>query len=218
MHLHSNYSDGKNSLSEIANIAYKLGYKKICFTDHTWKSSTWIDKYISEIKELNLYYLNKMEISIGFESKVLDFSGNLDINDLYLNNLNYQIVAAIHRIPKDNGCFFSKEEVINQPSLAYECYLKSLLGLKKNNRINRFAHPTNLLGVINVDHRFWSILDDIYSNTQIQLELNFKYDFSYIPRFFFEKFRNKIVVGSDSHSIEEFKSRSKLIINFFNKL
>ncbi|MFW9952462.1 MAG: PHP domain-containing protein, partial [Candidatus Thorarchaeota archaeon] len=85
LHVHSNFSDGLNSIEQIANKAIKLGLEYICITDHlsnSWKSniiptldnSTKISDYLRKISninsqlehnDINLRILKGVEIDIG---------------------------------------------------------------------------------------------------------------------------------------------------------
>ena len=51
-HLHSNFSDGENSLEEMTKKAIDLRYRKIAFTDHVRSETDWLGIYIKEIKRL----------------------------------------------------------------------------------------------------------------------------------------------------------------------
>ena len=73
MHLHTNYSDGKNSPEEMIRAAISLGISNICFTDHVRKDSLWVADYINELESLKSKFKDKIRIDIGVEAKVLDF-------------------------------------------------------------------------------------------------------------------------------------------------
>jgi len=59
-HVHSNWSDGSNSIEEIVQVAKNLGYRFVCITDHSQSlrvanglSESRVDKKIKKIQELN---------------------------------------------------------------------------------------------------------------------------------------------------------------------
>ena len=60
-HIHTSFSDGENSLEECVSEAFKKGLSEIAFTDHVWRSSDWIERYVEEIKALRENY-PKIEI------------------------------------------------------------------------------------------------------------------------------------------------------------
>ncbi|HPZ75142.1 MAG TPA: PHP domain-containing protein, partial [Candidatus Pacearchaeota archaeon] len=98
MHLHSNYSDGQNTLEEVIICAISLGINKICFTDHVWKTSEWVEDYLNEIEYLRIKYQTNIDIIAGVEAKLLNLDGEIDLDDS-LYNKKVRVVAAIHRIP-----------------------------------------------------------------------------------------------------------------------
>lgn len=74
-HIHSNFCDGHNSLSEMAESAYNRGLTSIGFTSHftvdyendyTIKAEE-IDNYLEEIERLKCLYQGKMDIYRSFE-------------------------------------------------------------------------------------------------------------------------------------------------------
>ncbi|MCD9024752.1 PHP domain-containing protein [Cohnella silvisoli] len=78
LHLHSNYSDGKNTPEEMIEAAIKIGYEAIALTDHVWKSSTWIPAYSAHLETLKKKYANKITLYSGIEAKVVSLEGDID--------------------------------------------------------------------------------------------------------------------------------------------
>ena len=50
LHIHTTYSDGKNSINQIVKTAIKLGLDYICITDHF--SNSWKSKIIHTLNNL----------------------------------------------------------------------------------------------------------------------------------------------------------------------
>ena len=202
MHIHSSFSDGKNSILEMASVAHKLGIKKICFTDHVRKDSTWFNNYILEIERVRK--LVPIEICIGVEAKIIDFNGNLDVPD----NLPKEVsrVAAIHRITDGKGGYISKSDSnLVQSEYALECWFNALEGLGKNKEVSRIAHPFSMIPFLKpkMDDGFWKRLETIFDRSNYSIELNFKYDNSFVPDSFWKRYKDRLIIGSDSHSIED---------------
>lgn len=103
-HTHSHYSDGWNSLAEMAKFAEEHGMYALGFSDHSpmdveadWTMSA--DKYknyISDISKLKSEYKGKLEIFTGLE---LDIYSDLDTSDL-----DYLIVSC-HYVLTDDGVY-----------------------------------------------------------------------------------------------------------------
>ncbi len=101
MHIHSTWSDGVNSIKDIAYfVREKYKYEYIVITDHSksQKIAHGLDeeRLIEEIKEVKL--LNKMLgfdfIKIGTEVDIL-LDGSLDLSDEVLAELDF-VVASVH--------------------------------------------------------------------------------------------------------------------------
>ena len=51
LHMHTTFSDGKNHIIEMIEMAEYLNLRQIAITDHIWRTSEWFDKYYRIIKE-----------------------------------------------------------------------------------------------------------------------------------------------------------------------
>ena len=78
LHMHSNYSDGKNTPEEMIEAAIEVGYKAVAITDHVWKTSTWIPAYASHLETLKQQYMNEIRLYSGIEAKVVSLDGDID--------------------------------------------------------------------------------------------------------------------------------------------
>lgn len=105
LHIHSKYSDGANSIREIAEFAKKLGYKYIGIADHTRTikskkrmTAEVIAKRAEEIKavekEIGIRIFNGMEVEIRRD-------GSLDLEDELLKALDI-VIAAVHSFAKQD--------------------------------------------------------------------------------------------------------------------
>jgi len=100
IHLHSLYSDGSNSIEEIAQQAIKLGYNYIVMTDHARAlgvaNGLSIERYREEKKEIE--QLNRkfapFKIFLGTELNILS-DGRVDFSDEELNLFDI-CLAGIH--------------------------------------------------------------------------------------------------------------------------
>ena len=103
VHNHSTYSDGVNTLAEMAQETEKLGYEYLVMTDHSQsafyanglKEDRLLDQ-LEEIEELNK--ISEIRIYSGIESDIL-FNGDLDYPDEILKKLDV-IVASVHSVLK----------------------------------------------------------------------------------------------------------------------
>lgn len=100
LHNHSTYSDGKNSLEEMAQYCKELGYEYLGISDHS-KTASYanglqefrIKKQHEEIDELNKK-LAPFKIFKGIESDILN-DGSLDYANDVLESFDF-VVSSIH--------------------------------------------------------------------------------------------------------------------------
>jgi putative hydrolase len=218
LHLHTNYSDGKNSLEDMIKKAISLNIKEISFTDHVWKTSTWTNDYLNEIKTYQEMYSDKIKIYPGFEAKLINHNGDLDIDDS-LYSKDVRVVAAIHRIPIGNGKYIRSSEINHNLELSREMWLKSFSSLINNNRINCIAHPFSLIGYMKInknDTIWWNKVSNIIESMPFNIEYNVKYENNLVPKWIWEKHKDKVVFGSDSHSTDDLILRNKKLVEAIN--
>lgn len=100
-HNHTTASDGKNSLSEMAEAATDLGLQYLGISDHS-KSSVQANglsdeellQQVKEIKDFNDRNNNELTIFSGIECDILK-DGSLDYNESVLSKLDY-CIASVH--------------------------------------------------------------------------------------------------------------------------
>jgi len=108
-HMHTNWSDGINTLEEVAKACYKLGYEYIVIGDHSQSARVanglTPERYREQwklIDKLNEMYNPKgFYILKGCEVDILP-DGSLDLPDELLEGFDF-VVASIHsRFNQDN--------------------------------------------------------------------------------------------------------------------
>ena len=161
IHNHSTYSDGANTLEEMATYCKALGFQYFGIADHS-KSATYANGLMEERileQHQEIAQLNKklapFKILKGIECDIL-YDGQLDYSDEVLATFDY-VVASIHQHFKMN-----EEKATERLIKAIENPYTTILG-----------HPTGrlLLGRPGypVDHK--KIIDACASN-QVVIELN----------------------------------------------
>ena len=147
VHNHSTYSDGVNTLEEMALQTEKLSYEYLVMTDHS-KSAFYANglnedrllNQIEEIAELN----NKVGIKVftGIESDIL-FNGDLDYSDDILKQLDV-IVASVHSVLK-----MDEEKATSRLIKAIENPYTRILGHPTGRLLlSRKGYPVNFTKVI----------------------------------------------------------------------
>ena len=133
LQMHTKWSDGSNTIEEMALAGKKLGYWYICITDHTGKlviAHALDEKRIleqrKEIERVNKK-LNDIRILQGVEVNIKD-DGTLDMSDKVLKQLDI-VVASIH-----SGFKNPKEKTT-----------KRMIKAMENENVDIIAHPTGRL-------------------------------------------------------------------------
>lgn len=122
---HSTYSDGQNSVKEMADAAQELGYSYLALTDHSYPNTDF-DKRIKEIEKYN--YSNKgFRVIKGLEINITA-DGGLQVPDVIMSKHEFNI-ASIH-----SGFNQSKEQLTERMLFAI-----------KHPFIDMIGHPTGRL-------------------------------------------------------------------------
>jgi len=130
LHMHTDWSDGHNSIEEIALAAKKLGYQYIAITDHSGGRGIAhgldierLRQQIEEIKKVN-EHLDGIQVFSGIEVDIRA-DGSLDLPHTILAELDI-VIAAVHSAMNQN------EEKIT----------RRVLSAVDNPDVDIIAHPT----------------------------------------------------------------------------
>ncbi|MDY0396914.1 DNA polymerase/3'-5' exonuclease PolX [Virgibacillus halophilus] len=133
LHMHTTWSDGAQSLEEMAEAARRKGYEYIAITDHSkflrvanGLDETRLRKQKEEINRLNERYAD-LHIFSGVEMDILP-DGSLDFSDKFLREMDF-VIAAIH------SSFSQSQEQI----------MTRLKNAMNNPYVSLIAHPTGRL-------------------------------------------------------------------------
>ena len=191
-HVHSNWSDGMDTIEQMAQAAEKMGYEYLVITDHTkdLKVSNGLneDQLLRQMKEIDKINsrLVKLKILKGCEVNIR-IDGSLDIKDEVLSQLDV-VVAGIH-----SGFKMSEKEMT-----------KRLLQVMENPQIDIISHPTGRLILQRSAYAF--DFDEILKTakkTKTALEINAhpaRLDLSDILIRKVVEVGVKLVINTDAHS------------------
>ncbi len=98
LHMHTIASDGRNTITEMAEAARDHGYEYIAITDHSashgFNNDVSADELKRQIERVRSLELDGITVLVGTESNVLP-DGSLDYEDELLEQLDW-IVASVH--------------------------------------------------------------------------------------------------------------------------
>ncbi len=160
-HVHTNWSEGKNSIEEMVMAAKKLGYEYIAVTDHSKSlgiahglSERRLLKQMEEIQRLN----DKLEDFHIFTGVEVDIKADatLDLHDNILAECDV-VVAALHVGQKQ-----TRREI-----------MRRLISAMENENVDIIAHPTGrIIGEREAYDVDIDILIETAASTNTVLEIN----------------------------------------------
>lgn len=186
-HVHTNYTDGKNTIYEYCEQAEKNGLELIAFTEHVRRSLDYnFDEFLTDIYAAKDRF--DLEILAGCETKVLDSKGTLNISDEVLKECEI-VLGAFHRF-----------EPVEK-----DAYITALKNMLSNPDVDIWAHPTLFtknkfaLSIVDINN-----ILNLSLQYEILIEKNMKYN---LPGGIFLKIASnlgcKFVTGSDAHQVNE---------------
>lgn len=194
LHVHSRWSDGADSIEDIATKAQILGYEYVGIADHSQSlkiarglTEKRIDKKIKEIDSLNKK-LSDFRILCGTECDIKS-DGSLDYDNRILKKFDF-VGIGIHTSFKMN-----KKE-------ATERIIKGM----ENKHVDFLAHPTcRIIGRREPFELDMRKIFDAAVETDTYLEINSfpdRLDLNDANAKFAKEHRVKFVIGTDSHNVK----------------
>jgi len=194
LHVHSNWSDGRDSIEEMALAARALGYQYIAITDHSkglgiahGLNEERVKEQRAEIRRLN-ENLKDFRILAGIEVDIRA-DGSLDLPDEVLAELAV-VVAAVH-----SAMGQEQEKMTGRIIKAME-----------NPHVDIVAHPTGrLLGVREAMAMDMEAIFHAAARTGTAMEINAmpdRLDLKDIHIFRARELGVKLTLGTDSHATE----------------
>jgi DNA polymerase (family 10) len=162
LHVHTNRSDGKNSLAEMAEAAVSNGLALIAITDHSpgvlrgrYQDHSYLFEAHPEIDALNRKYTGTLEILKGVEVDIR-LDGSLDLDDEVLACMDI-VIASIH------SAYDQPEEIITAR------YLRAI----SNPFVNIIGHPGGrLYPMVDVSDLDWDTIIPAAASQSVALEVN----------------------------------------------
>ncbi|KKL19719.1 hypothetical protein LCGC14_2462650 [marine sediment metagenome] len=201
LHIHSNFSDGKNSIQQIVEGALKSKLNYIAITDHytnSWK------KWVSNLKD---------------DNKISEYLDEITFCQKYLfnNNKNLILQKGLEVDLGSSDQFIKKIQPSEFDLILFE-YLETVEGIAfVRNIINSWKNLSKaiinfpILGLAHFDPSYFihgsiDILINFLKKFKIYFEFNPRYPRFYSRQYelFFEKIKDNnipVAIGSDSHSV-----------------
>jgi putative hydrolase len=201
-HLHTSWTDGIHSPSEMYQCSVKNKLKAVLFSEHARKTSdTWFPQFTDEIRSLPN---EGCQALVGVETKVTDFDGNIDCNQKIISLCDL-VMASVHRFPGEKGKVREFDEVIRREAVDTEFRLAC--AILQNPDVDILAHPFGMcyrrFHIAPPEENVLALIK-LSAKTQVALEINSHYLPN--PWHFIElckEFGAPMSLGSNAHNVDE---------------
>lgn len=201
--VHTALTDGEGTVQEVLDRARGVGLAELAFTEHARATSSYYPSFFSEIDNLALG-TSGLTVYRGFEVKVLDRSGALDMSP-DMRAAADLVLASVHSFPAGNGkvaaaSTFSKEE-------AYEIEFMLAAAAIERGQADVLSHAGGMC-LRNFGSFPWRYLEELVTlaaKREMAFEINTSYHSDILDRLLplLERHDPLVSVGSDVHRLEE---------------
>jgi len=197
-HVHSQWSDGGNTIEEIVEYSKNKNYSYVAITDHSQslKVAGGLDLNSLRKKKQQIENLNKKlkDFKVLFGAEVdIDSEGNLDYKDEVLKEFDI-VIAAIH-----TGFKQSKEKLTSR-----------IIKACQNKYVHIIAHPTGRLwGVRDAYEIDFEKILKVCRDTNTALEINAfpqRLDLNDNYAKMAKEAKVKLAIGTDAHTLEQMEA------------
>ncbi len=207
MHMHTNWTDGKNTSLEMILKAKQNALSSVAITDHIREKSDYYDDYLKELSKIS----DQMHFCVqaGFEAKIKDLSGEVDISDDAADKADF-VVASVHRLPTENGYKYPKD--FSKDDLALLEKNLALAAIGNGNKISVMGHCGGMsiatFGAFPIDY-FEEVICAC-KEKEVAFEFNYKYhhDYEIVLKELLYRYNPYVSVGSDAHEVDKIADRS----------
>lgn len=197
-HLHTNYTDGLNSIEDYFCYASKNKVKTIVFTEHVTKNIKYnFDDFYNEIKRIENEF-KSINAVVGVESKIFP-NGSIDIPDNILPKIDL-LCFACHSFPDD----------INLYAKAFK---KVFADARWKSLVRVWVHPGRFIQRIGLSTQnidiFHGLLntavdEGVFIENNLKQEISLKNVIGSMPS-------ECQVIGHDAHSVSELEAQKLMV-------
>jgi putative hydrolase len=136
MHLHTSYTDGRPTVTEVIRRAEEIGLEEIAFTEHMRSDSDWFHAFADDVRAAAAG--TAVRVLVGAEVRITDFDGSLDITPELRRECDV-VLASVHRFPGPDGAPLDFARVPRDTFAETEFRLA--LGFLRRGGADVLAHP-----------------------------------------------------------------------------
>ena len=204
-HIHTRFSDGRNSYQEYIDRAYDLGLETIAFTEHADDTSPWFPEYVETLRRAHDEHAGKLRVCVSAEVKAAEHDGTPNMSLARMAHVDY-LVGVIHRYPMGGDKWHEFDELSAEQALDLDYEISK--GLASHPDVDVLGHPGGVYAHYYGSYdesRMRNIVDVANQNgTVIEINSHERYQrhFKMILDRCFE-LDALITLGSDAHGAEE---------------
>ena len=203
LHVHTNWTDGQDSVIEMHDQACKKSLSHIFFSEHSRKESgTW---FFDFKKEVNVLSKEKCEAICGTEVKILNLEGDLDLTEEFYKASDL-VMASVHRFPGESSEDFKKNDIYSEEKVI-KMEFDLMMSALENPKVDIIGHPFGMsikrFGFDPNEKLFDEIIKNCEKKDKV-FEINYRYHKN--PKLLISKciaYNTKISLGSNAHSKNE---------------
>jgi histidinol phosphatase-like PHP family hydrolase len=142
LHIHTNYTDGKNTIKEMIIESKSKKIEFLLFSEHSRKnlSESWFPDFSKQIKSFNEKKVNYL---VGTEVKVLNAHGELDLSSKIKKECHL-VMGSVHRFPGELGDGIMKRNDYVDPDQALKIEYYLTLAALENPDLDILGHPLGM--------------------------------------------------------------------------
>ncbi|WP_029460249.1 PHP domain-containing protein [Solidesulfovibrio alcoholivorans] len=196
-HTHTDFTDGLAPPRAYADRAVSLGLSRLAFTEHIRRTSTYWPRFAHEAA--NLRRVGGPRIWVGFEAKVCDGEGTLDIPDAAYAAADV-VLGSVHAVPGAQGSRPPRALPREELALAERDFG---LALVRGGRAQVLAHAGGmslaLYGDFPLD--YMDALARECAGADVAFEVNARYHAPVLTRLLplLARYDPRVSLGSDAH-------------------
>ena len=204
LHMHTNWTDGKNSVLEMYKSACKRGLDVILYSEHArYKSVDWFKDFAQEVRSIKRK--NCLPL-VGVESKILNYKGEIDIHPKIVKECDL-IMGSVHRFPGEDGINLKKHISKYKKKEAIEIEFELSIAALKYSPIDILGHPFGMSYSRFKTKPPWKLIIELIKTAKRYkkaFEINSKYH-NQAKKMINKCLENETLIslGSNAHSVRE---------------
>ena len=201
--VHTDWTDGSNSITEILAEAERRQIKELAFTEHARASSDYVPEFFRQI-ELASRNSSIVRVYKGLEVKIMDTTGRLDISPSMCGTADL-VIASVHSFSDDYGQRRSARMVDKEE--AHRIEFNMAMALIASRKADVLSHPGGMslryFGEFPLPY-FEQLLAKCVEH-DVPFEINFSYHAAILEDLLplLKDINPLISIGSDVHELQK---------------